>query len=372
VALARVLEIGPEDIIARVRAAQLRQKGYRGRLLADRWRACLDARADEKCAICNAVDGDPRAPVARYVLGRNPETVVEGLLIAARAIGATRAVVCLNEEYADERAALADVAERSGREISIHGVPASLVTAEETALIRAVENRQPLPYLRPDGDVRGVDDAPTLIEDAETLATVAGLFTGEEMEPREMAKLVFVCGDVTEARTLEVPLGTTLAAALEQAEGRPVAELDVKAVRFGQPAGPFFAGKGLETLIEPAELEKTGATMGAGALEVFAGGRCGVDMAMDAMAYLHEGSCGKCVFCREGSRQLLDILQGISEGRTGQEQMALLREIAEAMGAASICSIGQGAALPVLSALELFADDFQAHLVEKRCPGKTT
>jgi NADH:ubiquinone oxidoreductase subunit F (NADH-binding) len=143
-------------------------------------------------------------------------------------------------------------------------------------------------------------------------------------------------------------------------------------VRFGGPAGPFFAGRGLETPLEPAELEKTGATMGAGALEVFAGGRCGVDMAIDAMAYLHEESCGKCVFCREGSRQLLDILTGISEGRAGEEQMRLLREIAEAMGAASICSIGQGAALPVLSALELFADDFEAHLAQKRCPGKTT
>lgn len=365
---ARILELEPGAIIARLRTAGLRERGDRGRLLAGKWQACLDAQAGEKYAVCNAVDGDRRAPVARYLLARNPQAVIEGLLIAAHAIGASHAAVCLSEEYVEEKAALADAVERSGRKVSIQGVPASLAAAEETALVRALENRQPLPYLRQDGDVRGVDESPTLVENAETLTAVAALFAEEGAEPREAAKLIFVCGDVAEPRTLEVPLGTTLASVLEQAEGRPAAELGLKAVRFGLPAGPFFAGKGLEASIDHAGLEQAGAIMAAGALEVYAAGRCGVEMAKDAVAHLHEESCGKCVFCREGSRQLLDILTDLSEGRAGEEQMALLRELGEAMKTAGICSIGRGAALPVLSALELFPGDFKAHLVEKRCP----
>jgi NADH-quinone oxidoreductase subunit F len=185
-------------------------------------------------------------------------------------------------------------------------------------------------------------------------------------------KVVTVTGDVARQCTLQVPLGTSMAAVIEQVEGRPLSELDIKAVQFGGPTGRFFAGDGFATPITYEDLERAGAVMGSAAIEVFGSGRCAVEMARDATARLHEESCGKCVFCREGTRQLLDILNDISECRADEKRVELLRELGEAMKTGSICDIGRGAALPVLSALELFGEDFKSHLEQKRCAGKTT
>ena len=189
--------------------------------------------------------------------------------------------------------------------------------------------------------------------------------------------VVAVFGDVDRPATLEVPSGTTIAAAIELATGGTLGRAGIKAVQFGGPAAPFLAGEALDTIIDPDDLRRIGCAPGwsgaspwAGAgIEVFAAGRCGVEMARDVTARLHEESCGKCVFCREGTRQLLDLLNDVVDGRADEEQMELLHELGEAMKTGSICSLGWGAALPALSALELFAEDFKAHLEAKRCPG---
>ncbi len=370
--LGRAFELTGEAVIAEVQAAGLRERGGAGRPLAERWQAVADAPGEGKVVICNAVDGDPRSPVARFVLQTNPEAVLEGLLIAAHAVGAVDAVVCLSAECGDEAAALEKAACEltSGAvcaAVRVEKVPASLVSGEETALIRALEGRQALPYLRASGDVAGVGGAPTLVETAETLAAVAALFA----TPAGVAaanKVIAVFGDVSDPRTLEVPLGTTIRSALEQAAGGPVDAVAIKAVQFGGPASKFLTGDALDTPIDYEDLGRLGAAMGWGGIEVFGAGRCGVEMARDATARLHEESCGKCVFCREGTRQLLDLLNDVVEGRANEEKMELMRELGEAMKTGSICSVGWGAALPALSALELFPGDFMAHLEGKGCP----
>jgi NADH-quinone oxidoreductase subunit F len=365
----RTLELVPEEIIARLRTAGLRQKEGAGRLLAERWQAVREADGASPLVVCNAVDGDLRAPIARFVFAHKMESMLHGLLAAAHAVGATDAVVCVNAEYGEEIAALEGAAEQLAQ-VRVVAIPTSLVVAEETALIRVLEGRQPLPFLRADRDVRGVDGAPTLVESAETLASVSALLGGEAGVGEVTGKVVTVFGDVAEPCTLEVPPGTHIAAAVELATRTSPAELDIKAVQFGGPATRFLVGKGLETLIAHNELGRAGLEMGSGSIEVFSGRRCAVEMARDTTARLHEESCGKCVFCREGTRQLRDMLDAVVEFRAGAEQMDLLLELAQAMKSGSICSIGWGAAAPTLSALELFADDFQSHLVGKRCPEK--
>ncbi len=377
--LGRALGLDQEAVIAELLASGLREAAGRGRLAAAAWQLCHDAGGQAKYAVCNAVDSDLRVPNAHFMLERDPQAVVEGLLIAAHAVGAARAVVCLNAGYQEETAALERVMEGvrqdtglrlGGRpfgiscELSVVPVPSSLVAAEETALIRALEGRQPLPYLRREGDVRGVHGAPTLVQSAETLASVAGVFAVTDAAGRQRENLVVtVFGDVDQARTLEVPSETSVAAAIEQAEGRRLAELKVAAAQVGGPTGAFFAGAGLDL---PLGQLVAG---GLGSVQVFGSGRCAVGMARDATAYLHQGSCGKCVFCREGSRQVLDILDALAEDRAAADRMELLRELGAAMKTGSICSIGREAAVPVLSALELFAGDFRAHLGGKPCPG---
>jgi NADH-quinone oxidoreductase subunit F len=369
----RALALEPEAVLAEVRAAGLRQKGGAGLLLAERWEAVRQAPGMDKVVICNAVDGDRRAQIARFVLRRDPRAVLEGLLIAARAVGAASCVVCVSAEYEDEAAALEKAAAEAtagapSPAVRIETVPASLVGGEETALIRGLEGRQALPYLRAAGDVRGVGGAPTLVENAETLAAVAALL-GEKNSNASEATVVAVFGDVDRPAIIEVSRGTTIAAAIESATGGTPGRADIKAVQFGGPAAPFLAGEALDTVIDHDDPPRVGCTPGWGGIEVFATGRCGVEMARDVTARLHEESCGKCVFCREGSRQMLDILNDVIDGTVTEERMELLHELGEAMKTGSICSLGWGAALPALSALELFAGDFKAHLETKRCPG---
>jgi len=377
----RALALEPEALLAEVRAAGLRQKGGAGLLLAERWEAVRQAPGMGKVVICNAVDGERRAQIAGYVLRRDPRAVLEGLLVAARAVGADSCVVCVSAEYEDEAAALEKaVAQMTGAvpwpAVRIEKVLATLVAAEETALIRGLEGRQALPYLRVAGDLRGVGGAPTLVENAETLAAVAALL-GEKNSGAAEATVVAVFGDVDRPATIEVPRGTTIAAAIELATCGTLARDGIKAVQIGGPAAPFLAGEALDTVIDPDALQRIGCTpggggrptLGWGGFEVFAAGRCGVEMARDVTARLHEESCGKCVFCREGTRQMLDLLNDVVDGTATEEQIELLHELGEAMKTGSICSLGWGAALPALSAVGLFAEDFKAHLEAKRCPG---
>ncbi len=382
--LSRAMELGPEDVLSALLRTGLRASGD-GRSVATEWATCREVEADEKYAICNAVDCDARAQTARLLLGTDPHAVLEGLLIAAFSVGASRCYVCINADYREEietvEEALRQMSSRGlvgddilgsgfSCHVTIEEIASSLIAAEHTALIRALEGRQPLPYLATeDICVCGLHGQPTLIESAETLAKVSALF--QEYPAGAAAKIVTVCGDVSHPATVEVQLGTTIRAVLEGTQGAKVAELDLKAVQFGGPAGAFFAAETLDTPIDFERLAEAGGAMGSGSLYVYGAGWCAVEMARDVTALLHEESCGKCVFCREGTRQLLDILDDVVEQGVDEEQMTLLVELSEAMKDGSICALGRQASAPVLSSLRLFADDYRSHNVDRRCRGAT-
>jgi NADH-quinone oxidoreductase subunit F len=398
--LERATGLGPQGVIAELRESGLRGRGGAGYPTAAKWQACRDADGDEKYAVCNAVDSDPLARTARLLLGSDPHSVLEGLLIGAYAVGATRCFVCVNSEYAEEIALVRHALQQMrGRgllgedilgaglscDIEVEPIAASLVAGEETALLRALETRQALPYLRPPYPVvKGLHGRPTLIDSAETLANVSAILQGH---PAAMAhpgtpaspgtKMVTVWGGASSGqardcgtshgRTVEIPFGTTIRAAVEAIGGFSPGDPGVKAVQFGGPTGRFFAGSSLDTPITYEDMGAAGSIIGSATIEVLSSGSCAVEMARDAMAYLRDQSCGQCVVCREGTYQMAAILDDIAEFRGEPQHLELLLELGEAMKAGSICGLGKTARAPVVSSIELFAEDYKAHIDDKRC-----
>ncbi|OFW58686.1 MAG: hypothetical protein A2133_08200 [Actinobacteria bacterium RBG_16_64_13] len=394
--LERALGLGREGVIAKLRSSGLQGRGGAGYLAAAKWQICHDAEGEEKYAVCNAVDADPRARTARLLLGGDPYSVLEGLLIGAYAVGAAHCFVCINTEYTGELTVLQEALEAlrergllgSGIlesefscDIAIKEIAGSLVAGEETALLQALEGKQLLPYRRSVYPaVRGLYGKPTLVNSAETLANVSAIFQEHPAVtgPGGLAgggcgtKVVTVFGGVSGSCTLEVPLGTTIAAVTEAAEGVPLSDLDLKAVQFGGPTGVFLAGSGLQTPITYEALQEAGAAMGSASVEMFGGDRCAVEMARDVMLYLERQSCGKCVSCREVTYQLADMLSDIAESKGEAKDMEMIGELCEFMRSNSICGLGKSAAAPVLSSIELFAGDYDAHIKDKRCPSTST
>ncbi|MCE5253976.1 MAG: NADH-quinone oxidoreductase subunit F [Actinomycetia bacterium] len=398
---AHALGLGREGVVAGLLKTGLRGRGGAGYSTALKWLSCRDAQGDVKYAVCNAVDADPRARTARLLLGGDPHSVLEGLLIGAYATGANHCFVCTNAAYREEiatmseavlqmreRGLLGDDILESGFscDITVREIASSPVAGEETALIQALENRQPLPYLRLDYPaVRGLHGKPTLVNSAETLANVSAIFQqpsgqrpgsvdGDNTDGRvEMGtKVVTVCGDVARPATVEVLLGTTIGALLEATQGPSFSRLDIKAVQFGGPTGAFFAGASLDTAIAYEDIAAAGSVMGSGTLRVIGDGGsvCAVEMARETMFLLRDQSCGKCAACREGTYQLAGMLDDIAGFRAKPGDLELMMELCAAMKTGSICGLGRTAPLPLLSSLKLFADDFSAHIDAGRCPVK--
>ncbi len=226
---------------------------------------------------------------------------------------------------------------------------------------------------------------PALVEGAETLACVSAIFeghlgavtasagalgveegAGERVTGTKMITVSEASRPEGSEVTVEIPLGMTVRAVLEGVWGADTGS--IKAVQFGGPTGAFLAGDALDMPITYDELEAAGHTMGSGGMKVVREPACAVEMARDAARYLHEQSCAQCVFCREGTYQLADLLTDLVEFRAGDAEMELLLELAEAMKTAGICAVGRRASAPVLTAIELFGDDFALHVREKRCP----
>lgn len=400
--LAWALRCSPEELIQELGKSGLRGRGGAGYPTAWKWRVCREAGEGEKYVICNAVDADPWAQTARLLLSTDPHSILEGLLIAAYAVGAGQCFVSINSDYREEIGIVEQALEQmrgSGVlgdsilesaaccDIAIREVSSSLVAGEETALICALENKQPLPYLRMHYPAeRGLHGKPTLVHNAETLANVSAIFhrcaapgneTGYEtgQEQSRGTKIVTVHGQVPHPCTVEVPFGTTVRTLIEKTQGASLSGLGTKAVQFGGPTGAFLAGPRLDTPITYEDIEKAGSIIGSGGVRVIAGGGCAVEMAREVMSYLRDQSCGKCVVCREGTYQVADMLGDIAQGRGSSDDLKLLVELGEAMTAGSICGLGREAANPLRSSLALFADDYEAHIDghvdSERCPART-
>ena len=351
--LARCLKMSPASVFA----------GMAG---DERWRACAEAAGDEKYVVGNAVDADPLAQTARLLLESDPHAILEGLLIATYAVGASRCVIAVPDEYqaAVERlnTALAQMRDYSllgnrildsdfGVEVEIAQVKRALILDEETALLCVLEGRPPIPSPRT-GAAR-YRDSPVLVESAETLARLPATINGDDKPAA--TKVITIAGQAAHRYTVEVPLDTTLRTLATVIGG----DESVKAVQFGGPAGAFYDVSSLDTPI--------GGLTGSGTLKVIDAGSCAVEMARDAVAYLQEQSCGKCVFCREGTYQMSVILKDIAEGRGKPSDIDLLIELGEAMKTGSVCDLGSRAPDPVLSGIRLFRSEFDSHIADKRC-----
>lgn len=388
--LSLALELGQREVIEELRKSGLRGRGGAGYPTADKWQTCLDAEGSEKYIICNAVDADPKARTARLLMEGDPCDVLEGLLIGAYAVGAKKGYICINTEYRTAINRINNTLEQMrdygllgdnildtefGCDIEVKEVASSLVAGEETAIVRALEGKQMMPYLRTVYPAeKGLHDKPTLINNAETLSNVSAVF---QNGPEAVAsigtgksrgtKIITLSGEIAHQYTVEVPFGTTLRTLVEEIGGGAAGGKDIKAVQFGGPTGSYFAGDSLDTPISYEAMEEVEAIIGSGTLEVYGSDACAVEMVKDAMTYLQAESCGKCVFCREGTYQMVDILNDISDNKGKEEDLDLLYELAEGMKIGSICGLGRTAPAPVLSSIKLFRNNYDVHIREKRC-----
>jgi NADH:ubiquinone oxidoreductase subunit F (NADH-binding) len=386
--LSRTLGMSREDVIKELSESGLRGRGGGGYPTAVKWEICRDTGEGEKYILCNAVDADPKSHIARVLLEGDPHYVLEGMLIGAYAVGAGHGFICTNNEYNAAIDRLNKALEQMkgngllgdnvldsdfSFDIEIKGVETSLVSGEETALIRFLEGRQPMPYRRTVYPaVKGINDKPTLVNNVETLSHVSAVFqngagwyaaigTGESPG----TKLLTLTGDLVKENTVEVPFGATFRTAIE--DSGTVNAGDIKAIQFGGPTGIFLAPESLDTPITFETVSEIGGIMGSGTIEVFDNTHCAVAMARDAIDYIESQSCGKCTFCREGSLQMADILKDISENKGKPADLELLQELGEAMASGSICGLGKTAANPLLSSLRLFLNDYESHINEKKC-----
>ena len=391
-ALHRVLtELIPEQLIDEIKRSGLRGRGGAGFPTGMKWEFCHKEPGPTKYMICNADEGDPGAFMDRSVLEGDPHTVLEGLTIAAYGIGASEGYIYCRAEYPLAilrlKKAIAQAEEYGllghhifGTDFSFHikikeGAGA-FVCGEETAMIASIEGKRGMPRPRPPFPAQsGLWGKPTTINNVETLASVpAILVNGPEWyaalgtEKSKGAKTFALTGKIKQPGLIEVPLGITLREVVYDIGGGIVGDKKFKAAQSGGPSGGCIPASALDLPIDFENLTKIGAIMGSGGLVVMDENTCMVEVARFFLSFVQAESCGKCVPCRLGTKQMLDTLVKITEGRGEPGDIDLLQELGEAVRAGSLCALGGTAPNPVLSTIRYFRDEYEAHVVEKRCP----
>jgi NADH-quinone oxidoreductase subunit F len=390
-ALAKALQTSPGDIIAEVKESGLRGRGGAGFPAGEKWSICSNAFAKTKYVVCNGDEGDPGAFMDRAILESDPHSVIEGMAIAAYAVGASKGYIYVRAEYplAVKRARLAlKKAKKLGLlgknilgsgfsfEIELFQGSGAFVCGEESALIASLEGKAGTPSHRPPYPAeKGLNGKPTLINNVKTLAFVRHIINrgakwfrtiGTKDSP---GTAVFaLAGKVVNTGLVEVPMGTTLRQLVfEVGSGIPNGK-SFKAVQIGGPSGGCLPESALDLPIDFDSLKKAGAMMGSGGMIVLDDEDCMVEIARYFLEFTQRESCGKCTFCRLGTKQMLEVLDGITKGKGKPEELTMLTELAEDIKAGSLCALGRTAPNPVLSTLRYFGDEYEAHIKEGRCP----
>ncbi len=391
-ALTKVLTgMSPEEVIDEVKAASLRGRGGGGFPAGIKWEACRNAKGDTKYVIVNCDEGDPGAYMDRSLMEGNPFCVLEGLLIGAYAIGAHEGYIYVRQEYplavenvtaairtAEERGLLGKNILGSGFDfiIKVHKGAGAFVCGEETALIMSLEGKVGEPKSRPPYPaVRGLWGKPTNINNVETWANIplvinkgAASFTSIGTEGSKGTKIFSLVGKVNNTGLVEVPMGVTLRDIVYKIGGGIPGGKKYKAVQTGGPAGGCMPESLLDMEVDFDQLTKAGSMMGSGGMIVLDEETCMVDFARYFLGFLADESCGKCVPCREGVKQMLKILTRITKGKGRMGDIELLEELSEVAGASALCALGKGAPNPVLSTIRHFRDEYEAHINEGKCP----
>jgi len=390
-ALAMALGRTPADIILGVKESGLRGRGGAGFPTGVKWALAAGTPADERIVICNADEGDPGAYMDRTILESNPHQVLEGLAVCAYATGAQRAVVYVRAEYplavkmiqkaieqAEEEGILGKTVLGTDYSLraSVFKGSGAFVCGEETALIRSIEGRRGMPFHRPPyPSEEGLWGRPTVIDNVKTLAIIppiitrgAQWFRGIGTENSPGTAIFSVVGDVVHPGLVEIPMGVSLRSLIFDICGGVPRKKDFKAVQIGGPSGGCLPDAFLDTPIDFDSLKGAGAMMGSGGMVVMNEDTCMVDVARYFLDFTQKESCGKCTFCRIGTLQLLDILERITKGEGREGDLDVLLSLSGDIKAGSLCGLGKTASNPVLTSLQYFRDEYEAHVNEKRCP----
>lgn len=389
--LAKALLLSPEEVIAEVKKAGLRGRGGSGFSTAMKWEFCRRIKSDEKFMICNADEGDPGAFMNRATLEGDPHKVLEGLIIAAYAIGANQGFVYVRAEkpLAAERIKKAvEQARKKGFlgksilgsgfdfDVSVRLGAGAFVCGEETALIASIEGKRAMPRARPPFPAeKGLWGKPTVINNVETLAHVATIlakgadwFAQVGSEKSKGTKVFCLTGKVNNTGAFEVPIGIKLRDLIFTVGGGIPDGKSFKAVQTGGPSGGCLPASCLDLPLDYESLQQAGSIMGSGGIVVMDDRTCMVDVARFFLSFTQSESCGQCTPCREGTARMLEILTRITEGMGKVEDIEALERMGRMIKDTSLCGLGQTAPNPVLTTLQYFKDEYLIHIKEKKCP----
>ncbi len=391
-ALKKILKnMNADEVIEEVKKSGLRGRGGAGFSTGLKWNFTRMADGGEKFIVCNADEGDPGAFMDRSVLESDPHRVLEGMIIASYAIGANRGYIYCRAEYplalkrlkiaidqAEKKGYLGDDILGSGHafNITIKEGAGAFVCGEETALIASVMGGRGMPRVRPPFPAQsGLWGRPTNINNVETFANVpwiirhgAKAFAAFGTQKSKGTKVFALAGNVARGGLVEVPMGITLREVIEEIGGGTSSGLPVKAVQLGGPSGGCIPERMMDTVVDYDAVEATGAIMGSGGMVVMDESMCMVDISRFFLDFTQRESCGKCTFCRIGTRRMLEILTRISEGQGQKGDIELLDELCVRVKDSSLCGLGQTAPNPVLTTIRYFRDEYRAHIEEGRCP----
>ena len=391
-ALGKVLtEMTPQEVIDLVLASGLRGRGGAGFPTGRKWQFAANSKAEQKYACCNADEGDPGAFMDRSVLEGDPHSVLEAMAIAGYAIGANQGYIYIRAEYpiAVKRLQIAIEQAREygllGKNIFDSGFDfdidirlgaGAFVCGEETALMTSIEGKRGEPRVRPPFPaVKGLFGVPTVLNNVETYANIpqiilkgADWFRSIGTEKSPGTKGFALGGKITNTGLVEVPMGTTLREVVEEIGGGVPGGHTFKAAQTGGPSGGCIPAKLIDTPIDYDNLIAIGSMMGSGGLIVMDETTCMVDIAKFFLEFTVDESCGKCTPCRVGTKRLLEILNKITSGNGTLEDIDKMEELCYYIKENSLCGLGQTAPNPVLSTLKYYRDEYEAHVVEHRCP----
>ncbi|MGI5854293.1 MAG: NADH-ubiquinone oxidoreductase-F iron-sulfur binding region domain-containing protein [Bacillota bacterium] len=386
-----VLEMTPEDVIKTVLDSGLRGRGGGGFPTGKKWQFARANESDKKYVVCNGDEGDPGAFMDRSVLEGDPHRVIEGMMLAGYAIGADEGYAYVRAEYPLAVSRLRKAIEDARKEgllgknifgtnfsfdINIKEGAGAFVCGEETALLASIEGNRGMPHPRPPYPaVKGLWGKPTVINNVETLANLCPImlngpewFRSYGMGNSSGTKTFALAGHVVNTGLVEIPMGRPLREIVYDIGGGVREGHRFKAVQIGGPSGGCLCEQHLDLPMEYDSLKSVGAMVGSGGMVVMDETTCMVRIAKFFMEFAQNESCGKCVPCREGTKQMLALLTKITDGQGTMEDLALLEELAVAVQDGALCGLGKTAPNPVLTTLKYFRDEYLAHIQQKRCP----
>ena len=386
-----LIKMSPEEIIQEILDSGLKGRGGAGFPTGIKWKYTAQTASKIKYVVCNADEGDPGAYMDRSILEGDPHAIIEGMVIAAKAIDAHQGYIYCRAEYplaikmlnkaihqAEEFGLLGKNILETGFDfdLKIYRGAGAFVCGEETALMRSIEGKRGMPRSRPPFPANaGLWEKPTVLNNVETLANISQIilkgsswFTNIGTEISKGTKVFALTGDVNNVGLVEVPIGTTLGTIIHDIGGGISEGKRFKAAQIGGPSGGCIPAEYLNVPIDYDTIKNLGAIMGSGGLIVMNEDKCAVDIARFFMDFCQEESCGKCTPCREGTKRMLEVLTNICEGKGKEGDIEFLEEIGEVIKDASLCGLGQTAPNPVLTTLRYFRDEYETHIQHKRCP----